>query len=66
MVVPDTIYIIEILLYSSGFKNALDIAKKLVKVQSIAGSMLYEDEFNNDFGLRSIKAIITLAEIFKM
>ena len=36
MVVPDSLFIAEILLYSAGFLNATALAKKLVSVLSIA------------------------------
>ena len=40
MVVPDAVFITEILLYSSGFKNAVVLAKKICKVQETANVLM--------------------------
>ena len=40
MVVPDSVFIAEILLYSAGFVNAPLLAKKLVSILSIVSSLL--------------------------
>lgn len=41
MVVPDSIFITEILLYSAGFMSALEQAKKIVLVHKLAQVMIH-------------------------
>ena len=66
MVVPDSIFITEILLYASGFIGAQQLAKKIVSVQSLANVIMKKTDIAHDFGLRSIKAIIGIAEKLKL
>lgn len=66
MVVPDSRQITEILLYSAGFIGAQQLAKKVVSVQSLANDIIKKTQIQHDFGLRSIKAIITAAEKLKL
>lgn len=66
MVVPDSVFITEILLYSSGFVGAQQLAKKIVTVQSLANIIMKKTEIAHDFGLRSIKAIVSIAETLKL
>ena len=66
MVVPDAVFITEILLYASGFKNAVTLAKKICKVQDTANVLMQQASVVKfDFGLRAIKAIIGIAESLK-
>lgn len=66
MVVPDSSFITEILLYSSGFIGAQSLAKKIVQVQSLSNEFISQKKIQLDFGLRSIKAIIQAAAILKL
>lgn len=66
MVVPDSSYITEILLYSSGFVGANQLAKKIVSVQTWASTMMKKPGISHDFGLRSIKSIVAIAETLKL
>jgi len=66
MVVPDSRQISEILLYSSGFIGAEQLAKKIVSIQSLANDIMKKTQIQHDFGLRSIKAIITAAQKLKL
>lgn len=66
MVVPDSTYITEILLYSSGFVGADQLAKKVVSVQTRASTMMKRPGISHDFGLRSIKSIVAIAETLKL
>ena len=66
MVVPDAVFITEILLYASGFKNASELAKKVISVQNLANVLMQQASVVKfDFGLRSVKAIIAIAENLK-
>lgn len=66
MVVPDSVFITEILLYSSGFVGAQQLAKKIVSVQALANVIMSKADIAHDFGLRSIKAIVGIAENLKL
>lgn len=66
MVVPDSVFITEILLYSSGFLGAQQLAKKIVQVQHLANVVMSKADIAHDFGLRSIKAIVAMAEALKL
>ena len=66
MVVPDALFISEILLFSSGFKNAQELSKKVCSVQNLANVLMQQASVVKfDFGLRAIKAIIAIAENMK-
>jgi len=66
MVVPDSEKITEILLYSSGFVGAQQLARKIVSIQSWANKMMKSQGITHDFGLRSIKSIVNIAETIKL
>ena len=66
MVVPDVTFITEILLFSAGFKNAQELAKKVISVQNLANILMSTSSVVKfDFGLRAIKAIVGIAENMK-
>ena len=66
MVVPDAVFITEILLFSSGFKNAQELSKRVCSVQTLANVLMQQASVVKfDFGLRAIKAIIAIAEQLK-
>ena len=63
MVVPDAVFITEILLFSSGFKNAQELSKRICSVQNLANVLMQQASVVKfDFGLRAIKGIIGIAE----
>ena len=66
MVVPDSIFITEILLYAAGFVGAKQLASKIVRVQALANVVMDKTDIALDFGLRSIKAIVAIAEALKL
>ena len=62
MVVPNDIFICEVLLYSYGFTNAPELSKKICHVQKLANVVMRRNlSENQDFGLRAIRAIIKIA-----
>ena len=66
MVVPDAVFITEILLFSSGFKNAQELSKRVCSVQNLANVLMQQASVVKfDFGLRAIKGIIGIAEQLK-
>lgn len=40
MVVPDAVFISEILLFSAGFKNAQELSKRICSVQNLANVLM--------------------------
>ena len=66
MVVPDAVFITEILLFSSGFKNAQELSRRVCSVQALANVLMQQASVVKfDFGLRAIKAIVGIAENLK-
>lgn len=66
MVVPDAVFISEILLFSAGFKNAQELSKRICSVQGLANVLMQQASVVKfDFGLRAIKAIVAIAEQLK-
>lgn len=66
MVVPDQLFIAEVLLYSAGFEKAKTLARKLVQTLKTISLTVQESQHSHDFGLRAIKAIISIAERFNL
>jgi dynein heavy chain len=65
MVVPDTLFIAEILLYSVGFNSARNLAFKITRTFALINEQLkYEQHY--DFGLRTIKSVLVYAGIIKL
>ena len=60
MMVPDFVFISEILLFSGGFKSATQLAVKLVALFDLCRKQL-SNAHHYDWGLRAMKAILTTA-----
>ena len=60
MMVPDFVFISEILLFSGGFKNATQLAVKLVALFDLCRKQL-SNAHHYDWGLRAMKAILSTA-----
>ncbi|EGR34655.1 hypothetical protein IMG5_004580 [Ichthyophthirius multifiliis] len=60
MSVPDNEIIAETLLYSEGFKNAKDLAQKVISVFTLSKQLLSPQQ-HYDWGLRALKTILTVA-----
>ena len=64
MVIPDTSYIAQILLYSAGFEKAKKLAKKIISILQLAEKTLFRQHY--DFGLRAVKTIVGIAERIRL
>merc|ERR1719431_1381738 len=60
MVVPDSNYIAEIILFGEGFNNTKILAKKVYTLYSLAVQQLSKQD-HYDYGLRSLAAVLRYA-----
>ena len=65
MIIPDSMLISEILLYSYGFFEAKSLAQKIVYIFYLAKQQLSQ-QVHYDFGLRAIKIILSSAGVLKL
>jgi len=65
MIIPDSLLISEILLYSYGFNEAKSLAQKIVTTFYLAKQQL-SHQVHYDFGLRAIKIILSSAGVLKL
>ena len=65
MVVPDTLFIAEILLYSVGFSFARNLAFKITRTFALIQEQL-KFEKHYDFGLRTVKSVLIYAGELKL
>ena len=65
MVVPDTLFIAEILLYSVGFSSARNLAFKITRTFTLFQEQL-KFEKHYDFGLRTVKTVLVYAGQIKL
>ncbi|CBZ53336.1 GI17927, related [Neospora caninum Liverpool] len=64
MVAPDLVRIAEVTLFSSGFRTAETLAKKLITVFEAAAKQL-SDQPHYDFGMRAVKSVLSRAASLK-
>nr|CCA14061.1 PREDICTED: similar to hCG1811879 putative [Albugo laibachii Nc14] len=60
MVVPDSLMIAQIMLFSEGFENAVVLAKKMTLLYRLSQEQLSK-QYHYDFGLRALKSVLVMA-----
>eukprot|EP00796_Vickermania_ingenoplastis_P008995 gene8995-6317_t len=60
MMIPNYALIAEIMFYSEGYSNAGNLAKKMIRLYSLASQQLSKQD-HYDFGMRAVKSILVLA-----
>jgi dynein heavy chain len=60
MIVPDYIYIAEVLLFSAGFEKAQELSRKITKLFELSTQRL-SAQSHYDFGMRALKLLLRIA-----
>lgn len=60
----DLVYIIQVILFANAFKESKLLARKLVQLHKLSAKQLSHGE-HYDFGIRTIKSIVSLAKTLK-
>lgn len=60
MMIPNYALIAEIMFYSEGYADAGNLAKKMIRLYSLASQQLSKQD-HYDFGMRAVKSILVLA-----